>query len=250
MASAPPTIFSRRQAAAKWNRARSRWQRGKAATFLSDALADDIIDRIDFIRLEPKLALFVGDMTNRLPATFQERGTEVKLGLLGAFDEEKPADVPGFDLIVHLLGLGHVNDLPGALIHAHRALAEGGLFIAAFPGAGSLPNLRRIALAADGDRASPRMHPLVDNLAASGLLQRAGFRRQVVDSFRLNLRYGAFETMVNDLRDHGLTRALNTPSPAWTRAHLERAKAEFEAMRDDEGKVPETIEILVMSGWR
>ena len=209
-----------------------------------------MIDRIDFIRLEPNTALVIGDMTNRLPSVFHERGAQVKLGLLGRFDEERPADAPGFDLIVHLLGLGHVNDLPGALIHARHALAEGGLFIAAFPGAGSLPALRRIALAADGDRAAPRMHPLVDNLAASNLLQRAGFRRQVVDSYRLNLRYGAFETMVNDLRDHGLTRALNTPSPPWTRAHLQRAKAEFEAMRDDEGKVPETIEILVMSGWR
>ncbi len=250
MASAPPTIFSRRQASAKWDRARSRRQAGKAATFLSDALVDEVIDRVDFIRLEPKTALVVGDMTNRLAATFHDRGAEVKLGLLGQFDEEQPADNPGFDLIVHLMGLGHVNDLPGALIHARHALADDGLFMAAFPGAGSLPALRRIALAADGDRAAPRMHPLVDNLAASNLLQRAGFRRQVVDSFRLNLRYGAFETMVNDLRDHGLTRALNTPSPPWTRAHLARAKAEFDAMRDDEGKVPETIEILVMSGWR
>lgn len=250
MAKAPPTIFSRKQAAAKWDRARSRRQADRAATFLADALADEVIDRIDFIRLEPETALVVGDMTDRLPGLLQQRGAKVQLGVLGEFDEEQPVPVSGFDLIVHLLGLGHVNDLPGALIHARNALGDNGLFIGAFPGAGSLPTLRRIALAADGERAAPRMHPLIDNLAASNLLQRAGFRRQVVDSFRINLRYGAFETMVNDLRDHGLTRALNTPSPPWTRAHLQRARAQFEAMRDDAGKVPETIEILVMSAWR
>lgn len=250
MSSAPPTIFSRRQAAAKWHRARLRQQSGKAVSFLSDALADDVEDRLDFIRIEPAKALFVGEMTGRLSQAFHQRGVDVKQGLLGAFDEERPADEPGFDLIVHLLGLGHVNDLPGALIHARHALAEDGLFLAAFPGAGSLPALRRIALAADGDRAAPRMHPLIDNHAGAGLLQRAGFRRQVVDNFRINLRYRELDTLVNDLRDHGLTRALNTPSPPWTRAHLKRARAEFDAMRDDEGKVAETIDVLVMSGWR
>ena len=247
-----PTIFDRRKAAAKWARSQTRQARGGATDFLAEALAEDILDRLDFIRMQPETALFVGDLTERLPLTFHERGTQVGLGLLGEFDEEqpKPEDAPQFDLIVHLLGLGHVNDLPGALIHARNALAENGLFIAAFPGAGSLPALRRIALAADGDRAAPRMHPLIDNRAAAGLLQRAGFRKQVVDSYQLDLRYGELSTLVSDLRDHGLTRALAMPAPPWTRAHLARAEAEFDAMRDDEGKVPEVIEILVMSGWR
>lgn len=246
----PPNIFSRRQAAAKWDRARSRIARGGAATFLYDQLADDMLDRLSFIRIEPRKALFVGDLTQRLPAHFHEQGCEVGVGLLGPFDEEKPATTGGFDLIVHLLGLGHVNDLPGALIHARNALAERGLFIAAFPGAGSLPSLRRIALAADAERSAARIHPLIDNRAGADLLQRAGFRQQVVDSYRLNIRYSSFENLVNDLRDHGLTRALQVPSPPWTRAGLERAKAEFDTMRDEDGKVLEHIDVLVLSGWR
>ncbi|MCB2065879.1 MAG: methyltransferase domain-containing protein [Erythrobacter sp.] len=246
----PPTIFSRRAAAAKWERARQRQARGGAADFLSLAMADDIAERLGFIRLQPARALVVGDMTLRLPGLLDAGGAQLAVGQLGPFDEERPAEVGGFDLIVHLLGLGHVNDLPGALVHARHALAEGGLFIAAFPGAGSLPTLRRIALAADGDRPTARMHPLIDNRAAAALLQRAGFRRQVVDSYALNLRYSDFATMVSDLRDHGLTRALAQPSPAWTKAALARALAMFEDLRDQGGKVPETIEVLVMSGWR
>lgn len=249
MMQGPPTIFSRRKAASRWVRAQVRQAAGGPG-FLSEALADDILDRIDFIRLEPARALVVGDFTDMLPATLAGRGVQVAVGHLGAFDEEQPSTAPPMDLIVHLLGLGHVNDLPGALIHARHALAEGGLFIAAFPGAGSLPALRRVAMAADGDRVAPRMHPLIDNHAAAGLLQRAGFRKQVVDSYTLNLRYGDLARLVSDLRDHGLTRALAMPSPPWTRAHLARAEAEFDAMRDDGGKVPEVIEILVMSGWR
>ncbi|QZH74846.1 MAG: methyltransferase domain-containing protein [Erythrobacter sp.] len=246
----PPTIFSRRQATAKWARSQQRNACHNGTSFLSDEMAEDVLERLDFIRMQPKRALFVGDLTGLLTSTFHDRNTAVSIGLLGAFDEERPAERGGYDLIVHLRGLGHVNDLPGALIHARHALAEDGLFIAAFPGAGSLPALRRIAMAADGERVAPRMHPLIGNQAAAALLQRAGFRKQVVDSYPINLRYGAFSTMVSDLRDHGLTRALATPSPPWTKAGLARAEAEFEAMRDAEGKVPEVIEILVMSGWR
>ncbi|HCC27433.1 MAG TPA: methyltransferase, partial [Erythrobacter sp.] len=78
-----------------------------------------------------------------------------------------------------------VNDLPGALLHLRNALADDGLMIASFPGAGSLPHLRRAMLAAEPDRPAARMHPLIDNQAAAGLLQRALFKRQVVDSHTL-----------------------------------------------------------------
>lgn len=246
----PPTIFSRRKAAAKWARSRNRLKQKGSARYLIDTLVDDMIDRLEFIRFEPKQALIVGDASKRLPQWLLNRGTESKIGRLGAFDEERPARTGGFDLIVHLLGLGHVNDLPGALVHARAALSENGLFIAAFPGAGSLPTLRQVALAADGERAAARMHPLVDNRAGANLLQRAGFKRQVVDTFEIKLRFSQLETLVNDLRDNGLTRALAAPSPPWTRAGLERARAKFDVLREEEGKVGETLEILVMSGWR
>jgi len=249
MATAPPQIFSRRATSAKFARAYRRLNPA-APPFLAEALAEDVLDRLAFIRMEPKKALVVGDLTQSIPRHFDRQGAQIAVGKLGEFDEELPAQVGGFDLIVHLLGLGHVNDLPGALIHARAAMAENGLFLAAFPGAGSLPALRKIALIADGDRPSPRIHPLIENQAAAGLLQRAGFKRQVVDSFQLNLRYSTLDRLIEDLRDHGLTRSLRIPSEPWTRSTLERARAAFDEMRDAEGKVAETIEMLVLTGWR
>ena len=143
-----------------------------------------------------------------------------------------------------------MNDLPGALIHARNALREGGLFVAAFPGAGSLPTLRQIALTADGEQPAARIHPQVDNRAGTALLERAGFSRQVVDAYPINVRYSSFSTMINDLRDHGLTSSLASPAPPLDRAWLERAKAAFDDMREDDGKVTETFEVLVLTGWR
>lgn len=245
-----PTIFSRQRALAKWVRARSRRDRPEAATYLANAIAEDIIERLEFMRAEPKNALVIGDTTGKLEQWLTERGHVGKALVLGSFDEAQPWPHGGFDLIVHAMGLGHVNDLPGALLHARAALADGGLLIAAFPGAGSLTTLRQVMLSADGDRPAARMHPLVDNQAGAALLQRAGFKRQVVDSYPLRVRFGSLERMVGDLRDHGLTSALAMePSPV-SKAAYRRAMEAFDALRDDAGKVSETFEILTLTAWR
>lgn len=241
-----PRIFDRRQAAAKWARARSRG----GASYLVDTVAGDIAERLDFMRFEPKCALVIGEVNGELQTMLAGKGVEGAIGQLGEFDEESPGPRDRFDLIVHLMGLGMVNDLPGALIHARNALAEGGLFIAAFPGAGSLPTLRKLALEADGERPAARIHPQVDNRAATGLLERAGFKRQVVDSFPIRVRYSSFIRMINDLRDHGLTGSLVSPAPPLNRDWLARAEAVFDALRDEDGKVTETFEILVLTGWK
>ena len=244
-----PQIFDRRQSAAKWERARSR-QRLGAASYLIDTMAGDIVERLGFMRFEPKNALIIGEAKGELQASLTAKGTTGNVALLGHFEEEQPGPPEMFDLIVHLLGLGMVNDLPGALIHARNALAPGGLFIAAFPGAGSMPVLRSIALEADGERPAARMHPLVDNRAATGLMERAGFKRQVVDSYPIRVRYPSLRRIVNDLRDHGLTRSLASPVPPLNRQWLERAEAAFDPLREGDGKVVETFEILVLTGWR
>ena len=246
-----PRIFDRRQYAAKMERGRHRQRHLGGATYLTNTIAVDVIERLEFIRLEPPRALVVGDVAGKLLRHLHDGGSACVQGRLGQFDEESPGPAQAFDLVVHLLGLGMVNDLPGGLIHARNALAEGGLFVAAFPGAGSMPTLRRIALTADGEKPAARMHPLVDLRGATGLLERAGFKRQVVDSFPIRVRYPSFQRMLSDLRDHGLTRSLTSPVPPLTREWLARAEAEFDAMREGEdGKVVETFEMLVLTGWR
>lgn len=240
-----PQIFDRNAAAAKWARARTRQQDRNSASYLYTAIAEDIADRLDFMRFEPQNALIVGDEAMGL----QELSAATRAHL-GEYLEETPGAFEEYDLIAHILGLGTVNDLPGALIHARNALREGGLFIAAFPGAGSLSALRQIALEADGDRPAARMHPLVDNRAGTALLERAGFTRKVVDSFPLNVRFSSLAQLISDLRDHGLTRSLHSPVPPLTRDWIKRGEAAFDAMREDDGKVTETFEILVLTGWR
>ena len=169
--------------------------------------------------------------------------------MIGEMEEEQPLP-SGYRYIFGLNTLDTLNDLPGALVHIRNALDPGGLFIAQCMGAGTLPALRKIMLAADGERPHARIHPQIDRPAASGLMSRAGFAKQVVDSHTLTVRYREFDTLIADLRDQGLASVLADAPPPITRGGLDRIGAAYDALREDDGKVSETFEILTLTGWR
>ncbi|MCX7285614.1 MAG: methyltransferase domain-containing protein [Novosphingobium sp.] len=254
MATSPPTIFAPNRRKALRQRLASLQQRPDAARFIIDDMVDDALDRLSFLRHEPKRALIVGDWSGTLAAALRTAGCTVEchdpaLGVT-PLDEEAPYPfVQGFDFIASLGTLDTVNDLPGALVHLRRALADGGLMIASFMAAGSLPSLRAIMLEADGERPSPRVHPMVDVRAGGQLLQRAGFADPVVDSHHIDVRFRSMEGMIADLRAQGLGNCLARPGTPLTKTSLARAKAAFAARADADGKVTERFEILTLSGW-
>ncbi|MXO72217.1 hypothetical protein GRI99_11325 [Altererythrobacter buctensis] len=214
--------------------------------FLRAHLADEVLDRLDFMRLDPCPTLLLGDAAGVLAEQLERRGHPVtKLEV----DEERPLPPPQWPLIVSLLALDTVNDLPGALIHLRRALTPGGLLIACITGAGTLATLRAVLQQADGDRPAARVHPQIDNQIASGLLARAGFQRQVVDSHSLPVSYRSLDRLLTDLRTQGLTGVLADAPPPLTRGALDRARAAFANRADSQGRVTETFELLTLTAW-
>ncbi|QWC58190.1 hypothetical protein F7D01_14925 [Erythrobacter sp. 3-20A1M] len=247
-APAPPRIFSPTRRIARDAR-HAHAAPDHSAQFLRSDMAEDILERLAFMQVEPARVLLLGDRPNLLRPSLEERGFTVRTAGPDTIDEEQPFAAPAFDILVSMGLLDTVNDLPGALLHVRRALPEGGLFFASFTGAGSLPQLRRILAAADGERTAARLHPQIDTQGASALMQRAGFSRQVVDSRTLTVSYRSFERHVADLRAQGMSGVLADTPPPLTRASLDRAKEAFAAQADDTGRVTETFEILTLTGW-
>jgi len=66
----------------------------------------------------------------------------------------------------------------------------------------------------------------------------------------MTVRYRSFDRLITDLREQALTSVLVSPAPYVAKAGLARAEAAFEAMKDQEGKVAETFQILTLTGWR
>lgn len=237
-----PQIFSSSRRENRTQRAKSRQQRQGPARFLWDEMADDVLERLAFVRHEPKRPLLIGLATSALAKPFNAAPR--------LFDLEAPYPESGFDFIAVLGAFDAVNDLPGALIHLRNALGPGGLAIASFVGGGSLARLRSAMLAAEPDRPAARIHPFVDPRAAPGLLQRAGWKDPVVDTHALKVRYSSMDQLVSDLRDQGLGNALADAAPPLGKAALARARAAFLETAEDDGKVTETFEIITLTGRR
>ena len=253
---APPTIFSPARRLAQRQRMRALQRRPDAARYLAEDMAEDVLDRLAFLRHEPRRALLVGDGGGLLSEALTARGCAVVCAdpapLVGELllDEEQPwPDAAGFDLIAHLGTLGTVNDLPGALVHIRRALAPEGLAIMSWCGAGSVPALRALMVAADGDRPAARIHPQVDVRAGGDLLQRCGFAEPMSDSRMLDVRYGSLARLLEDLRAQGLSSCLARPGPPLGKAGWARAQAAFADAADADGRVTERFAILTLSGW-
>jgi SAM-dependent methyltransferase len=240
---APPTIFSAGRKAARFGRMLALQRRPDAPRYLLGDMVEDVLERLAFLRHAPKRALAIGDRGGALAEALDAEVTSAG----PAFDEQAPFPFGGFDLIAGLGTLDTVNDLPGALIHLREALAPGGLMIASFVGAGSLPRLRAAMLAGDGERPAARMHPLVDVRAGGQLLQRCGFARPVVDGWGIDVRFSSLAALVRDLRAQGHSNVLASPAPPLTRATLARAETAF---MGGEERVTEHFEILTLSGWR
>lgn len=247
---APPRIFSPTRRIAARRRALALQQAPDAPHYLIDDMVEDVEERLSFLRFAPKRALIVGDWTGSLAGSLAARGVEViEADPATGFDEERPYPFEGFDLIASLGTLDTVNDLPGALIHARRALAQGGMLIASFLSSGSLPRLRDIMLAADGDRPAARIHPMVDVRAGGQLLQRTLFADPVIDQRPLNVSFRSLDRLIGDLRAQAQGGVLVDPGPPLNKAALARANAAF-AEAGENGRTLETFEILTLSGWK
>jgi NADH dehydrogenase [ubiquinone] 1 alpha subcomplex assembly factor 5 len=230
------------------------------ADYLHRLIADELIERLGFVKRDFRQALDLGCAGGYLTGRLRERGLAVTCcDCGGAFarvaggiqgDEDRLPFADGaFDLIVSVGALDGVNDLPGALLLIRRALKPDGLFLGAFAGAGSLPRLRRAMLAADEVEggAAARIHPQIDVRAAGDLLTRAGFALPVVDVQPVDVRFGTLMDLVRDLRAMGATNILGARSRRpLGRTALAAAIADFETTGD---KTTERFEILHLLGW-
>jgi SAM-dependent methyltransferase len=238
--------------------------------FLLDHAADDIAWRLEAIERHFEVAAILGAhhgvLASKL-AGHRRIGTLIAvernaalLGRIGgvlkvqADEEALPFADASLDLIVSALSLQHVNDLPGVLVQARRALKPDGLFLASLLGGASLKELRGAMIAAESELrggASPRVAPFADIRDLGGLLQRAGFALPVSDADIVDVAYSDALALMRELRAMGASNVLmdrsRKPLPKSVLARTIEIYAERNARRD--GRVAATFEILTMTAW-
>lgn len=254
-----PQLFDRPLARLRRARARALGP----ATFLLDWVADDFADRLSLILRRFEAAADLATPTDALRRAVLARGAIDRLqGCNDSGDAEclpldgetLPFAPASLDLIVSALALHEVNDLPGVMIQARRALKPDGLFMAAIPGGETLVELRQAFAQAESETTgglSPRVFPFVDVRDAGALLQRAGLALPVIDSDRLTVRYPDVFALFADLRRMGATNTLIERRRVPLRRDTLRRLAEIytERFADPDGRLRATFEIIWLAGW-
>ena len=240
---------------------------GGAHDFLLREVAERLADRLDDVKRSFAVGLDLGSHAGQLATAIGGRvRTLIEVdacepllrracGLRIAADEEaQPFAEGAFDLVVSALSLHWVNDLPGALLQARRALKPDGLFLAAMLGGETLRELRQCLVEAEATvtgGASPRVSPMVDLRDAAGLLQRAGFALPVADLDELTLTYPDPFALMRELRGLGETNALRLRPKGFTRRAVlfEAARLYVERFAGADGRIPATFHVLWLAGW-
>lgn len=238
-----------------------------SALFLMRRVAEDLEDRLSTVGRQFERAVSIHSFTPHAAEAAIASGRAERVerieadsaflaGDAGLVDElgHVPLAPESIDLAVSLLSLHEVNDLPGLLIQIRRALRPDGLFLAAFPGAGTLSELRDSLLAAETEiygGASPRVIPFADVRDAGALLQRAGLALPVSDVETLTVRYDTMFHLMRDLRAMGATNVLADRSrrPATRRLFARAAEIYAERFADPDGRIRATFAIIWLSGW-
>ncbi|KAL7138279.1 hypothetical protein ABFS83_10G152300 [Erythranthe nasuta] len=262
-------------------RDRAAWLMRRPEDSLLDAVAENLLDRLEDCKKTFPTALCMGgslaairrllngrggieklimmdtshDMVKLCKQTEQSSPNEnVETSFVVADEEFLPVKESSLDLVISCLGLHWTNDLPGAMIQSRLALKPDGLFLGAIFGGETLRELRIACTVAQMEREggiSPRLSPLAQVRDAGNLLTRAGFSLPGVDVEEYTVRYNSALELIEHLRTMGETNALLQRGRILTRDTALATAAVYESMfAAEDGTIPATFQVIYMTGWR
>ncbi len=240
-----PRIFDSRAYALR----RARAVRRGATSFLESEASENLSERLGAVKREFANAL---DLESRDAAfqTIERHAAQWTRTAVATEEHALPFANGAFDLVTSVLSLHARNDLPGALSEIRRVLKPDGLFLASLFGGGTLGELRRAFAFGESETiggVSPRVAPFADVRDLGGLLQRAGFALPVADVERIDVAYGEFSTLVNDLRALGETNALAERSRKFLRRDtLAATLAQYSAA---DRRFRTTFDVITLTAW-
>ncbi len=236
---------------------------------LQRGVADELLARLDYIRIEPGAVADLGcgtgyctralgrryprarvtalDLSPAMVAEARRRGPRWRrrpLYLVG--DLERPPLAEGaLDLAFSSLTLQWVEDLPGCFEGLRRCMRPGGLLLFSTFGPDTLMELRA-AWAAIDDRV--HVNPFPDMHDVGDLLAGAGFRDVVMDVDRVRETHPDPLDLMRRLKAIGAHNINPGRNPGLTgRRRLQALREHYP--RDPQGGVPATYEVVYGHAW-
>jgi len=241
-----------------------------ASAVLQARVREQLLERLDLVRLEPVVVVDLGAGTGRASRALKDRyrtgevvAVDLSEGMLGEAARRQrllrrfrrvcadaaalPLQDGSVDLLFSNLMLQWCNDPDAVFRECRRVLRPGGLLTFTTFGPDTLVELRRAWSAADGHTHVNRfidMHDLGDALV------RAGLAEPVLDVERFTLTYETAHQLMRDLKAIGAHNSnAGRPRGLTGRSAFARMTDAYEAFRR-EGRLPATYEVVYGQAWR
>lgn len=269
MPTAPPKIFARDQIARNEARAAKHFSN---YDFLHRLSMQRLVERFATLKGEFERGLIVGafgslwqNIVRDIPNAAAMVGMWINADLTDSmarrdandcqrvvFEDEMMVFRPSsFDIVCSVMHWHLVNDFPGVLIQAYKALKPGGVLLANFPAGRTLASYRDILMKAENDAmagASQRIAPFIDVKDAGHLLQRAGFADPLTDIDRITIKYRQPSNIHRDLRGMGQSNVLKATAKRFSqRAHAQTMQHFDQAMNAADNRFELNIDLLTMT---
>lgn len=245
-----------------------------AAAVLQREVCQRMLERLEYIRVQPTRVLDVGSGTGwgtrQLTAKYADAqviSLDIALGMLQlscgqtswwrkllspppavcADVEALPFAANSFEMVWSNLALQWCNDLPATIVDLHRILKPDGLLMFSTFGPDTLKELRR---AFHGVDEHSHLNRFADMHDVGDMLSHGGFAEPVMDMEYLTLTYDDVRGVLYDLKAIGAHNATAgrgqglMGKQAWA-----RLVENYEQQRRD-GKLPATYEVIYGHAWK
>lgn len=271
-------LIDKSRARASFGRAASAYD---ANAILQAAVREEMLNRLDLVKLDPKVILDAGcgtglgslalrkrfanadvlslDFALPMLALSKQNAKNTNLlnsikslfksnqqHLLCADIEQLPIADASVGLVWSNVAIQWCNDLDKVFEHFHRVLQAEGLLMFSTFGPDTLKELR-----ASNPNASTSVSRFIDMHDIGDALVRAGFNAPVLDVERFTLTYDDVNAVMRDLKSIGAHNATAGRSRGLQgRGFLKTLAENYEAFRQADGKLPATFEVVYGHAWR
>ena len=242
-----------------------------ASAVLQQEVAKRLVERLDYIRLEPSCVLDLGCGTGNITAPMLKRypkaqivALDLSLNMLkktkkhGGWLSKKPQCVcadaerlplkkDSVDLLISSLMLQWSNDLGATFNGFRQVIAPNGLLMFTTFGPDTLREIRESWATVDNQSHTSQFTDMHD--IGDALLQ-AGFSNPVMDMEIITTTYGTVRELMKDIKNIGASNATAGRSKGLMgKQRLASFEAAYEVFKNDEGLCPATWEVIYGHAW-